>query len=188
MKENKIAGVYKITNIITGDFYIGSSNDVKRRWADCRSPSQWKLCPGMKLYQAFIKYGLDNFTFEVLEKTDNLREREQYYIEQLSPSYNNYQAKGQDAKRYKEWYKIHRDEKLAYSKDYHYTHRDEHLSKMKAYHYTHRDENLSKMKAYCKRLCLYEGKTLTLSALSYKFRRQGIPHSYMEASKYLLSK
>lgn len=169
----KIAGVYKVTNIITGDFYIGSSNDVKRRWADCRSPSQWKLRPGMKLYQAFIKYGLDNFIFEVIEETDNLREREQYYIEQLSPSYNNYQAKGQDAKRYKEWYKIHRDEKLAYSKGYHYTHRDEHLSKMKA---------------YCKRLCLYEGKTLTLSALSYKFRRQGIPRSYMEASKYLLSK
>ena len=28
----KIIGVYKITNTITGDFYIGSSKDVKRRW------------------------------------------------------------------------------------------------------------------------------------------------------------
>lgn len=29
----KISGVYKITNIITNDCYIGSSKDVKRRWA-----------------------------------------------------------------------------------------------------------------------------------------------------------
>ena len=29
----KTSAVYKITNTITGDFYIGSSKDVKRRWA-----------------------------------------------------------------------------------------------------------------------------------------------------------
>ena len=27
----KISGVYKITNTVTGDFYIGSSKDVKDR-------------------------------------------------------------------------------------------------------------------------------------------------------------
>lgn len=29
---NKISGVYKITNTITGDSYIGSSKNVKDRW------------------------------------------------------------------------------------------------------------------------------------------------------------
>ena len=170
MKEKKISGVYKITNTITGDFYIGSSKDIKLRWSKHKSLSQWKLRPGMKLYQAFIKYGLDSFTFDIIEETDNLREREQYYIEQLKPSYNNYRAKGWNTKRYKEtskqhkkeWYKIHRDERLAYGK---------------AYRQAHRDNN---------RLCLYAGETLTLSALTNRFFRQGIPHARLEAKKYLI--
>ena len=29
---NKISAVYKIINTITNDCYVGSSNDVKRRW------------------------------------------------------------------------------------------------------------------------------------------------------------
>lgn len=29
---NRISGVYKITNTVTGEFYIGSSKDVKTRW------------------------------------------------------------------------------------------------------------------------------------------------------------
>lgn len=159
----KIAGIYKITNNITGDFYIGSSNDVKRRWVVHKSPSQWKRRPGMKLYQAFIKYGLDNFIFEVIEETDNLRNREQYYIEHLKPVYNDRHADGYNIERRKETSKLWHKE----------------------YYKIHRDENLSKMKDYCRRLCLYEGKTLTLSALSYKFRRQGIPHPTLEAKKYL---
>ena len=96
----KISGVYKITNIITGEFYIGSSNDIKHRWAHHRSISVWKLRPGMKLYQAFIKYGLNNFTFDIIEETTDLHNREQYYIEQLNPSYNNLYAKGQNIERH----------------------------------------------------------------------------------------
>lgn len=39
---NKISGVYKITNTVTGDFYIGSSKDVETRWVKHKSPSRWK--------------------------------------------------------------------------------------------------------------------------------------------------
>lgn len=28
---NKISGVYRIVNIVTGDFYIGSSKNIKQR-------------------------------------------------------------------------------------------------------------------------------------------------------------
>ena len=38
---NKISGVYKITNNITGDCYIGSSSNIKQRWAAEKSPSTW---------------------------------------------------------------------------------------------------------------------------------------------------
>ena len=158
----KIAGVYKITNNITGDFYIGSSNDVKRRWAEHKSISAQKRQPNVKLYKAMAEFGLDNFKFEVLEKTADLHNREQYWIEQLKPSYNSKRAKGWNTERYKEvhrrcckeWYEIHRDERLTYNN----------------------------------RLCLYEGETLTLHALTNRFFRQGIPHARLEAKKYLIVK
>ena len=57
----KISAVYKITNNITGDFYIGSSKNVKARWLAHKSPSMWKQQPNSKLYQDFQKYGLDKF-------------------------------------------------------------------------------------------------------------------------------
>ena len=45
MKENKIAGIYKITNNITNDLYVGSSKDIKRRWHDHKSPYVWRINP-----------------------------------------------------------------------------------------------------------------------------------------------
>ena len=177
----KISGVYKITNNITGDFYIGSSKNIEKRWVEHGSPSVHKQHPNSKLYKSMAQYGRDNFTFEIIEKTDNLKEREQYYIEKLNPSYNNLWAKGWNTERYKEtrrrcynkYYEIHRDEWLAYNK---------------AYHQAHRDKNLAKKKAYSSRLCLYEGETLTLNALSKRFRQQGIPQPTLEAKKYLIER
>lgn len=194
----KIAGIYKITNIITGDFYIGSSKDIKRRWTQHKSPSMWKLQPNFKLYKDMAQYGKDKFIFEVIEETSSLKEREQYYIDQLKPTYNDRHADGIDTDRRKEahkrcskeYHKSHRNERLtkmkAYSKTYHQAHRDECLAKMKDWHKAHRDEHLAMCKAYKNGLCLYEGKTLTLNALALRFTRQGIPHAWIEAKNYLL--
>lgn len=146
----KIAGIYKITNNITGESYIGSSKNIKKRWANHKSPSQWASKPGMRLYQAFINYGLDNFKFEVIEETTRLKEREQYWIGALKPAYNNRRADGQDIKRYKK-----------------------------------RAEGYNKI--YYNRLCLYEGKTMTLNALKHKFQCLGIAHALSEATKYLIN-
>ena len=177
---DKISGVYKITNTITGDFYIGSSNNIEHRWANHKSCSSWKNQPNFKLYKDMAQYGLGNFIFEVLEETADIREREQYWIEHLKPAYNNRHAKGLNTERCKEahkrsckeWRKIHRDERLAYSK---------------VYNQTHRDKLLAKQRAYSSRLCLYEGETLTLQALSLRLMRRGIPHPTLEAKKYLIS-
>ena len=173
------SGVYKITNIITGEFYIGSSKDIKQRWADHKRLSRWKRQPNSKLYKDMASYGKDKFIFEVIEETADLKEREQYWIEYLKPAYNDRHAKGLNTERrkestrrcYKEWYKANRDE---------------HLAKKKAYCQAHRDEQLAKKKANYSRLCFYEGETLTLNTLSSRFYRQGITHPTLEAKKYLL--
>ena len=196
MEQNKIAGVYSITNNVTGDLYVGSSKNIKKRWVDHKCPSVHKQHPNSKLYKDMAEFGLDNFKFEVLEKTADLKKREQYWIEKLSPTYNDRYADGYNIKRCKEtnrrhskeWYKIHRDEKLAHGKAYYQTHRDEKLAHDKAYHQAHRDKDLTKMKAYCNRLCFYKGETLTLGTLSARFRRQGILHPTLEAKKYLIVK
>ena len=90
----KVRGVYRITNNATGDCYIGSSNNIERRWISHKSPAYQNQCPNSQLYLDMQKYGLDNFTFEVIEETDKTREREQYYIEKLQPTYNRNNAYG----------------------------------------------------------------------------------------------
>lgn len=161
---NKISGVYKVTNKLTGDFYIGSSKDIKDRWANHKCCSAWKYQPNSKLYKDMAKYGLDNFLFEIIEETNHLKDREQYWIDELKPSYNNSRAKGHNVERYKET-----GRKCS-----------------KVYHQAHRDKVLAYKNASNNRLCLYEDETLTFAALSTRFSRQGIPHPTLEAKKYLI--
>ena len=98
----KICAVYKITNTITNDFYIGSSKNVKKRWADHKCKSTWKINSNKQLYKDMEKYGVDKFEFQVLAEVEigNLKDKEQQFIETLKPTYNNYNAKGLDVKRY----------------------------------------------------------------------------------------
>ena len=156
----KIIGIYKITNTITGDFYIGSSNDVKRRWADHKCPSKWNEHPNNPMYLDMKKYGTDKFAFEILEKVEveKLKEVEQQFIEMLKPTYNNYNANGWDFERYKEYQKSNK----------------------------FKESNRKARKKYYNQLCFYNGETLTLAALSMRFRRKGIPHPVVEAKKYLI--
>lgn len=77
-------GIYKITNQINNKIYIGQSRDIARRWNRHRNGpfnpnnNQYE-CP---LYRAIRKYGIENFTFEVIEECDIefLNEREKYWI------------------------------------------------------------------------------------------------------------
>ena len=100
----KISGIYKITNTITGDFYIGSSKNIKQRWAHHKIPSMWKKCPNNPMYQDMQKYGVEKFVFEILTEVEpeELKEKEQQFIETLKPTYNNRNANGWDIERYKE--------------------------------------------------------------------------------------
>lgn len=81
----KISGIYKITNIINNKYYIGSGICVSRRINDHKKREH-----NIHLKRSFNKYGLENFTFEIIEECEkeNLLQREQYYINTLKPEYN----------------------------------------------------------------------------------------------------
>ena len=85
------SGIYKIENILTKDCYIGSTINLKsrkfRHFKDLKNGNHHSII----LQRAYNKYGEDNLKFIVLEKDllkENLLQREQYYINTLSPLYN----------------------------------------------------------------------------------------------------
>ena len=88
-------GIYKITNQINNKCYIGQSINIEDRWQYHKAPSHWD--PKVILYAAFLKYGIENFTFEIIEYTSGdkqtLNEREKYWIEY----YQSYTNKGYNA-------------------------------------------------------------------------------------------
>ena len=161
---NKICAVYRITNTITGDFYIGSSKNVKQRWACHKCQSTWKNNPNNPMYQDFQKYGVDKFAFEILAEVeaDELKETEQQFIEMLKPTYNNRRANGWDFERRRE-----------YNKEY---------QKPDEY----KESNRKSSNKYDNQLCFYNGETITLNALRKRFGRKGIDHPTQEAKKHLL--
>ena len=168
-----ISGIYRIINTVTGDFYIGSSKDVKKRLAVHKCQSTWKRCPNNPMYIDMHQYGLDKFAFEILAEAeiDSLKETEQYFIETLKPTYNSNRANGWDFERRKEYQKEY--QKSERYKDYHKEYQKS--ERYKDYH-----------KEYYNQLCSYNGETLTLAALSMRFSKAGIPHPTKEAKKYLV--
>ena len=161
---NTIIGIYRITNTITGDFYIGSSKNVKRRLASHKWPSRWRKYSNNPMYQDMKKFGVDKFELEILAEVEEekLKEKEQEFIEALQPTYNNRNANGLDIERTKET-------KKEYQKS----------SK-------HKESHRKSQKKYQNQLCFYNGETLTLNALSCRFMRQGFDYPAIEAKKYLL--
>ena len=76
-------GIYKITNIVTDECYIGQSVDIYKRWCEhCKCGLGIDPPPGNKLYKAIQEYGLDNFTFELITECEpsELNEKEKYFI------------------------------------------------------------------------------------------------------------
>ena len=184
----KISGVYKITNIITNDFYIGSSKNVKSRWAAHKCPSTWKNYSNKQLYQDMQKYGIEKFDFQILASVEpeQLKETEQEFIGKLHPTYNNYNAKGLDVEKIKKHKKQYQqsDKGKEYQKKYKQTE--------KYKEYEKRRKQTEKYKEYQKKYqnqyCSYNGKILTFSALYHRFYRAGTENPTSEAKKYLLDK
>ena len=110
----KICIVYKFTNTVTGDFYIGSRNNIKKSLANNKCQSVWISIPNDQMYQDIQKYGIDKFELEILAEveSEHLKEAEQQFIETLKPTYNSNRANSWDIERRKEYNK-------EYNKEYH---------------------------------------------------------------------
>ena len=85
-------GIYKITNKINNHCYIGQSVNIEHRFQEHKKPYNWKRESTKALYQAFQKYVLNNFTFEIIEECNEkqLDEKEQYWIQYYNSYKNGY--------------------------------------------------------------------------------------------------
>lgn len=83
-------GVYKITNIQTGKFYIGSSINIEKRWREHKLALKKNKHHNPYLQRVWNKYGEHGFEFSVLEicSIEEILNREQYYLDLLLPNYN----------------------------------------------------------------------------------------------------
>lgn len=90
-------GIYKITNLITEECYIGQSTDIYKRWNQhCKAGLGIDTPIGNKLYKAIQEYGLQNFTFQLLIQCERkeLDEKEKYFIELYEANTYGYNSTG----------------------------------------------------------------------------------------------
>lgn len=83
---NNEAGIYEIRNLVDGKRYIGSSKGVKRRIWEHKHYLEKGTHSNTYLSSAYREYGLQNFSFSVLEYVteDVLIEREQHFMDTYS--------------------------------------------------------------------------------------------------------
>lgn len=83
----RTSGIYKITCTANGKIYIGSSKNIKHRWATHQSELRSSRHPNRMLQFAWDKYGEDRFVVDVIELVgvEFILQREQYWFEALNP-------------------------------------------------------------------------------------------------------
>ena len=89
-----MCGIYKIQNLINGKIYIGQSVDIQYRFKNHKSESfnPKSNAYDTAIHRAIRKYGVDNFSFDIIEECDQekLREREIYWIDYYQSFGNGY--------------------------------------------------------------------------------------------------
>lgn len=83
LNNESFSGIYKITGP-DERIYIGKSTDIKSRWQQhCKSAFHTGTISWAAIHDAMEKQGIDNFTFEVIERVEkeNLSAREKFWIE-----------------------------------------------------------------------------------------------------------
>ena len=87
--------IYKITNILNNKIYIGQTvKTVEKRFQQHKNNSNKPYFSQIVLYKAFNKYGIENFSCEIVEMVENekLDEREKYWIEYYDSYFNGYNS------------------------------------------------------------------------------------------------
>ena len=82
--KKTICGIYKITNLLTEQCYIGQSVDISKRWKEhCKCGLGIDASTTNKLYNSMQKDKVWNFSFELLEQCPRnlLNEKEKFWIQ-----------------------------------------------------------------------------------------------------------
>ena len=77
-------GIYKITNLANGMCYVGQSVDIANRWKQHIKRGIGAEAPTKnKLYPAMVEFGVENFSFEIVEECEKglLDKKEDYWQE-----------------------------------------------------------------------------------------------------------
>jgi len=83
--------IYAIVNTKTSDMYVGSAVDVARRWRRHTHDLRKNVHACRHLQNAYDKYGVDAFDWEIVETVDrkeDLIQREQVWLDFFRPAYN----------------------------------------------------------------------------------------------------
>lgn len=96
LTDKRVGTIYKIENLINHKVYIGQTiMNVKDRWyRHCEINGVSESEKAMPIKRAILKYGKENFSFEVIEKVpkDSLDDREKYWIDKFDSYRNGYNA------------------------------------------------------------------------------------------------
>ena len=91
LQENKDkSGIYIWTNNINNKKYIGSSENLRRRFLQYFNTNYLIKDNCMQICRALLKHGYSNFSLTILEYCEPLKclEREGFYQKKLNPEYN----------------------------------------------------------------------------------------------------
>jgi len=148
------AKIYKLVNDIDNKVYIGSSTYA---YLASRMNIHRQMCKDVSgrrntiLYNYMREIGVEHFKIEILEKVicenkQQLREREQHWIDELKPELNMVRAIPAD----KEYYKERRDKEneRETKKKYYEEHREEIIMKQKQYNKENKEKIAERKKAY----------------------------------------
>lgn len=82
-KSAEISGIYKIVCGTTGEVYIGQAVNIADRFKQHIKKGLGIEMTKTKLYETMFKYGVEDFTFEILEPCpqEKLNQEEKYWIE-----------------------------------------------------------------------------------------------------------
>lgn len=106
-----MAYIYKITNQVNQKIYIGKTLlSIEERFSQHKRDSQKETEEIRPLYRAMRKYGVENFSIELVEECSNdiVNDRERYWIEVYQSFHYGYNATiGGDGKQYFDYSKIY---------------------------------------------------------------------------------
>lgn len=88
-------GIYLIVNNVNNKKYVGKSSDIEKRWKYHKNNYNCSKEWNKTLYKAFRKYGIQNFSFKIIELLEEnynkiCNEREKYWIQHFNSYQNGY--------------------------------------------------------------------------------------------------